>query len=185
MTGQITTGNLGSDPVNAKHLVESELVVGLVGAIGTELKRIGELLEKQLVRAGYCVHRVKISRDVIPLFGTVEHKNDQFDRIRKLMDAGNAARDSSNDDSVLALGASATIAAKRSGDGSPSYRTAYIIDSLKRPEEVERLRKIYPGGFILVGVYAEEGRRLRALTDVGISPEDAQNSLKTMRTKSL
>ena len=50
-----------------------------------------------------------------------------------------------------------------------------IIDSLKRTEEVEKLRLIYPSGFVLMGIHAKESRRLQHLTnDLGISLEKAQ-----------
>jgi deoxycytidylate deaminase len=165
---------MGDDPIDKLHRVDSELVIGLVGAVGTDLGRVGDLLENQLVRTGYEVRRVKISSDVIPHFGPIEYDgHDEFDRITKLMNAGNKARAMAKDNSVLALGAASTIAAMRS-EGMPLYQKAFIIRSLKRPEEVERLRKIYPSGFVLLGVHAEEPRRIRELQDRGISLERAQ-----------
>jgi deoxycytidylate deaminase len=57
----------------------------------------------------------------------------------------------------------------------PAPKTAFIVSSLKRPEEVARLRNIYPHGFVLLGVHADESRRLRHLTeDLGISQENAK-----------
>lgn len=167
------------DPVDKLHAIDSELIIGLVGAIGTELDRVGNLLENQLVRTGYHVHRLKISQEIIPMFGPIEfEEHDQFDRINKLMDAGNNAREATNDNSILALGAASRIAAKRKHERHPSFQTAVIIDSLKRPEEVERLRKVYPSGFILLGVHAEENRRLQMLIERGISQDGASELIK-------
>ena len=87
---------------------------------------------------------VKVSGDVIPLLAEVpDHNNDQYKRFWDLMDAGNQARSVSDDDSVLALGVATHIFALREKDdnGSPQplTKTAFIVDSLKRPEEVENL----------------------------------------------
>ena len=106
---------MSDDPIDKLHKVDSELVIGLVGAVGTDLGRVADLLENQLVRTGYKVDRVKISTDAIPHFGAVEYDgHDEFDRITKLMDAGNLAREKGEDESVLGLGAASTMAAKRS-----------------------------------------------------------------------
>lgn len=158
---------------------ESELVVCLVSAVGTENKLVMDLLDERLMRAGYEVHIIKVSRHVIPNIHEVpDHGGDNYSRISNLMDAGNAARAKSNDDSVLALGAASRIFAmreKESGLPKGSPKTAYIIDSLKRPEEVAKLRQIYASGMILVGVHATEERRKNSLvTNQGIAPERAE-----------
>jgi cytidine deaminase len=168
------------DPIEKRHNVDSELVIGLVGAVGTDLKRVRELVTESLARIGYQVITIKISKDVIPLFGEVEYEeNDESERIEKLMDAGNRARERSGDDSVLALGAASVIASNRKADDRhPMPRTAFIIDSLKRPEEVDRLRKIYPSGFVLLGVHAEESRRISKLCLRDVSQEKAIQLIK-------
>ncbi len=158
---------------------DSELVIGLVSAVGTENKRVVDLLKESLGVAGYTVHEIKLSQDVIPALCTVSaHGNNQFDRITNLMNAGNAARESSEDNSILALGAASEIFAKRTkdhGNAQKSPKTAYIIDSLKRPEEVTRLRLIYPSGFLLIGIHSDLERRTEHLINVRVmSAEQAE-----------
>src|SRR5690606_34872792 len=49
----------------------------------------------------------------------------------------------------------------------------------KHPEEVERLRQLYPHGFHLIAVHADEKRRYRYLIDEKrIDPEDAQRLME-------
>jgi deoxycytidylate deaminase len=43
-------------------------------------------------------------------------------------------------------------------------RVAHVIVSLKRPEEVETLRRIYGSGFFLIGIFAGEAERFTFLT---------------------
>lgn len=90
--------------------LESELVIGLVGAVGMESDVVTTLLKERLTCAGYRVEVVKISRDVIPLIQKVtDHGRDRYKRISSLMDAGNAARKASGNDGVLALGAATIV----------------------------------------------------------------------------
>lgn len=153
--------------------------MGLVGAVGTDLERTSQLLGTELLRTGYRVRNVKLSRQVIPLFGPIEYdEQDEFDRISRFMDAGNKAREHTQDDSILALGAASIIAKERTNQSEPSFRTAFVLNSLKRPEEVERLRKVYPSGFVLLGVHAGEERRRQSLMDLGMSERQAVDLIR-------
>lgn len=171
-----------TDPFNGE--LHSELIIGLVNAVGTENKLVIDLLKERLGRAGYSVVSVKVSNDVIPLLYDVPpHGDDQFKRISDLMDAGNEARATAKNDSVLALGVAAWISARRASDKDesplPLPKTAVIVDSLKRPEEVEQLRLIYPSGFILIGVHADVDRRRRHLAeDRGMTVEKANELIR-------
>jgi deoxycytidylate deaminase len=149
---------------------ESELVFGLVGAVGTELKLVVNVLMDRLTAFNYEAVQVRVSTEIIPEVVDLESVvcsatsgSSEYLRISKLMDAGNAARQQSCDNSVLALGVAAKISADRpkgtDSQREPFPRRAYIIHSLKHPEEVARLREIYPEGFYLVGVHADEKRR--------------------------
>jgi len=163
--------------------IQSELIVGLVGAVGTEIKQVVELLNERLGLAGYNVQTIKVSKEVIHLLHPIEYdSNNPVDRIGKSMDAGNSAREDCQDNAVLANGVSTLIYRERpkyDGKSIPHIRKAFIVDSLKRPEEVSRLREIYPGGFVLVGVHSEQARRKENLTNnLGIAKEDADELIK-------
>jgi cytidine deaminase len=161
---------------------DPELIIGLVGAVGTEIKVVVELLEERLRLAGYETEKIKISEQVIPLVpeacGAYD-ASDAFQRIKALMDGGNAVRRLANDNGVLADGVATLIydgrAKDKDGRSIPNVRKAYIVDSLKRPEEVGRLRSVYPNGFVLIGIHSEENQRLENLVNnLGISPENAK-----------
>ncbi|MBI5764262.1 MAG: cytidine deaminase [Planctomycetes bacterium] len=167
-----------------KAYTESELIIGLVGAVGTELGKVREELEARLKTIGYTVIQVKVTQDVIPLI--VKSKTwpdgDEYERLMSLMDAGDEARKNSGDNSILALGAAAFINSKRTRekqDPQPQPKRAYIISALKHPEEVERLREIYPEGFYLIGVHSDPERRLAYLTtDRRISAAHAKHLIQ-------
>lgn len=100
--------------------------------------------------AGYKVVHVHITTDVIPEIVVPKDwpDTDEFARLMALMDAGNEARLISGDNAILALGAAAFIDLKHSKDEGeqpqPSRKHAYIISSLKHPDEVSRLKRFIP-----------------------------------------
>ncbi len=154
-----------------KSFSDSELVLGLIGAVGTDLQKVRDILRDRLKVIGYKVAQVRVTRQVIPkIVAPKRHpKGDEHARLVALMDAGDAARSRSGDNSILALGAAAFINSRRktANPKRPRHRArqAYIISSLKHPEEVERLRAIYPHGFYLIGVHSDEKRRKKWLRE--------------------
>lgn len=156
----------------------AELVIGLVGPVGTELRKVATILEARLTSLHYSTSQVHISTDVIPKIVAVDKKHDgsEFSRISSMMDAGNLARKQSGDNSILALGAAAFISSKREEDenGNKKFipRRVHVIHSLKHPEEVARLRNVYANGFFLIGVHADHERRLRYLREDKRIPDD-------------
>jgi Deoxycytidylate deaminase len=152
---------------------DSELVIGLVGTIGTNLTEVAGLIEERLLKFNYTTERIKISTDVIATIGSPSPSEDEFGRISAYMEEGNNLRRNSKDNSILALGAAARINLLRKKQEA-LRRKSFIINSLKNPAEVQRLRKIYSNGFFLIGVHADHTRRHNYLTkDKSISEEQA------------
>jgi deoxycytidylate deaminase len=61
----------------------------------------------------------------------------------------------------------------------PFPRRVYVLDSVKRPEEVDTLRKVYGPGFFLIGIYAtEEERQSYLVKDKNIDPQIASELIK-------
>lgn len=144
----------------------SELVIGLVGAVGTELPPVVRNLEDRLKVYGYTPCYIRISKDIIPTLSASARSSHsaEFGRVNGLMDAGNDARRRSGSNSILAYGVADAIRRHRSKLGA-GKKVAFIVSSLKRPEEVVALREIYRGGFYLIGVYADETRRIKYLVE--------------------
>lgn len=87
------------------------------------------------------------------------------------MSKGDDARKTSNNNGILAYGAVKLINEKRP---QIPQKTAYIINSLKHPDEVSLLRKVYGQGFYLFGIHSDKIRRINYLkNDKGISQKNA------------
>lgn len=158
---------------------DSELVIGLVGAVGTDLSFISSIIKERLSTFEYTCDIVKISDDIIKPIVKM-HTDGYCNRVNALMTEGNELRKSTGDYGFLAKAAAAKINSSRDNDElnggkKPSRRKAHIISSLKHPDEVADLRKIYSSGFFLIGVYGLESRRLEYLIrEKNLTKEEAE-----------
>jgi hypothetical protein len=146
----------------ARELPDAELVFAFVCPLGTPSIRVQEALSNALREHEYEIEvLVRISR-LLDEMGPAPSGERPEERQERLMEAGNHLRRKHGGD-YLALMAIATINASRPQDANgmvvPHKRRAHIIQSLKHPDEVARLRHVYGKGFFLLGVSAP--RRLR------------------------
>jgi cytidine deaminase len=85
------------------------------------------------------------------------------------MDAGNEFRKLLGRGDALALIGAASIAKERVNitkeAGKPASRTAYVLRSLKRPEEVSTLRDIYGRNFFTLAAYSPKSKRIDRLAN--------------------
>lgn len=147
--------------------VNSEIIVGIVSAVGTEVERVITPLRDRLSGFGYDVKLIKVSS----LLPSESQYSSEYDRIRHLIAEGDRVRAVSGNFGILACGAAKSIAASRPQARS---KVAYIVNSLKHPDEVTLLRKIYGLGFYLIGIHSEKKRRISYLTnDKGLTQSQA------------
>ncbi|WP_175422712.1 anti-phage dCTP deaminase [Vibrio parahaemolyticus] len=155
------TNSTTTDSIERRYLTtginEGELVIGIVSAVGTEYKRVTDPLIDRLKGFGYSVQEIRVSA-CLPSFSGA----DEYERIKHYMQAGDALRENSENNAILAAGVAKNISSSRSPSNS---KRAFIVNSLKHPREVEFLRKIYGDGFYLIGIHADEKRRHQHLTD--------------------
>lgn len=147
----------------------SELVIGLVGAVGTNLDLLKISLTEMLKAYSYDVEEIRISKAIIREFRKIPKSDNNYTTANELMTAGNYLREKSENNAILSMAVTALISKLRDKDESntpkPRYRKAYIIHSLKHPDEVNLLREVYTNGFYLIGVYANEKRRKNYLIE--------------------
>lgn len=141
-----------------------ELVIGLVGAVGTDLDCVTEALSKSFKEVEYSCSEIKLSELLHQLD---KFKNlpitSEYKRIKTHMNAGDELRAKTERADALALYAAEAIRVRRqeaTGDANkPNQRHAYILRSLKHPAEVVALRQIYNSRFQLVSAYSPESVR--------------------------
>jgi len=135
----------------------SEIIIGVVSAVGTEVTRVITPLIDRLSGFGYEVKEIKVSSLL-----SGDATTNEYERIKLLMEKGDQLRKTTKNNAILAYGSAKLIKEVRTGDNK---KKAYIINSLKHPDEVETLRKIYGQGFYLFGIHSDKKRRLHYLTN--------------------
>jgi deoxycytidylate deaminase len=163
---------------------DSELVIGLVAPVGTNFEKFQHLLGRCLKKFGYETdgYVVRLSEltanfQVDPI-ADAPKKSPEAARIYRMMHAGNQLRFTAERGEFLALAAAKAIRARRPPDGV-LLKTAHVVRSLKHPDEVRALRRIYGSGFYLIGVtVGEEQRRAFLQDDKGCSRDEVDELLK-------
>ena len=130
--------------------------------MGTVSSDIIECIVDSLNKFHYNSDIIKVSKEILSPFVSVQPNFlNEYERISFFMDKGNEIRKKTGDDAILMKGVAAFIYGKyRLGNGEgPQSRKAYIIDSIKHPDEVEFLRRTYGDGFHLIGISDDFERR--------------------------
>lgn len=143
-----------------------ELVFGLVGPIGTDMKLIVEVLREELAKVNYSVFEIRVS-NLIKDFKLPLSESPLEERYNSYIKAGNSIRSEMERADAFALLSVAAIRKYRleatGGREIPPERTAYILNQIKRPEEISTLRAIYGDAFVQVSAYSSKSTRLNAL----------------------
>lgn len=168
---------------------EAELVFALVYPVGTDYSGVTLTLKNYIKRFNYRPEEIRLSEHIanidkrVKLSDVLLVDEPEAARINSYMDGGNAIRKLTRCSDFVTAAAIAEIGRRRShnpqGFSEPARRTIHILNSLKRPEEVSMLRRIYGLGFYLIGIFASESERLEYLTqDKNIRKADALKLMK-------
>ncbi len=155
-----------------------ELVIGIAGPIGVDLDQIASSLGTALASVSYSSELIKLTaemerfpvirEDLLPELSKWAG-SDTFNTYMRKMSQANALRKQNNDPAVLARIAVDAIQIRREQHTADSHKVrsshGYIIRQLKRPEEVNLLRKVYGRQFVLVSAYAPEALRKEKLCE--------------------
>lgn len=198
----VGTGAAGASPEAANDAEFSlrvedrsslELVIAFVGPVGSGVTTAAETLKAKLEdQYGYTVEHIKVS-SLIRRFATevgdpVDDTLLGSDRIAQYQTVGNKLRNAKGShylaDRVIekiAFAREKNEGFAKAADGMAvplPKRAAYIVDSLKNPAEVQRLKQIYGDLFWLVTVFAPHKVRERRLCYGGLDDLMARQVMK-------
>ena len=174
----------------------AELVFAIVCPLGTPYKRVTEALRNYLSQFGYKTETIKVSDyfdDLLRQLGSdlSAEASDARAIAQHKIAAGNQIRQLTQQNDIMALVAAGVIAdlryeTNRALGRKPNQRRslprnnmAYVISTVRRPEEVITLRRIYGDGFFLVGANASREVREHYLEEKGIFGEAATSLMET------
>jgi deoxycytidylate deaminase len=157
-------------PRPAQHLqklppfLDSEVVVGVVGRIGVEIDKFVDIVTDTAASLDYDVVHIKLTKFIPKIRGLpkvfeqpVEKKYNSY------ITFCNRLREKTRANNVMALLAILKIEHHRKKSAGspkvPAKRTLYIIDQLKRPEEVSLLRLVYGPLFVQASCHAPLEKR--------------------------
>lgn len=165
-------------------LGQTELFVAMVAAVGTDMDMICDQVAIGLAEYEYEVHHLRLS-DYLAEQAEEDFRSKPFDeQLWDAMTAGDQLRVTSQRSDALALHAVSDIVATRGqlapedGD-SMEYldRHAFVLRSLKTPDELETLRDIYGPRLIVIAAYSPRDQRLAHLaTQIESSRGNADRS---------
>jgi cytidine deaminase len=148
---------------------DPELFIGIVGAIGSDLNLLCSALKESFSHVFYKFTEIHVIEQ-IHLFArwkTLPEKPLE-DRYRSHIAAGDQFREAFGLGDALArwsVAALREIRRETNGDpNEPISRIAFGLRSLKHPEEIQLLRKIYGSNFFLIAAYSPYDTRLSQFT---------------------
>ena len=138
----------------------------LVGPTGTDLGGLMLEVENSLKKFGYESKKFSAT-DLFQVTREDEYnevkKSGEYKRISEFMNWGNQLREESGSNDFLAKYLVSRIAKFREKKRDSIPRRAFILKSLKHPDEVNTLRYLYKDSFYLIGLWADESSRKQLL----------------------
>ncbi|MDQ3676485.1 MAG: deaminase [Actinomycetota bacterium] len=156
------------DVLAIDELGQEEIVLGLVAGTGAELDPFVKELDEMLHAYDYDARVIRLSELLHDFeeWQTLEGK--QASWVSEHQDAGDALRTRLDSKDAMAELAMSAVRARRdellAGD-EYHPRTAWVLRTLKRPEEIEALRRVYRSRFLLMSVHVPEQARRESLRD--------------------
>lgn len=156
----------GSDPLQTlRPMANPEIVFGLVGPIGVELNPVIEAIGQALA-GKYRTTTIRLSELIEEFFDIDLSTEPDHLRIRKLMHLGTYLRQQSGLGEAVGLLGIEEIARLRDETlDAKDDSNAFIIRSIKTPDEVQLFRNVYGRGFYLISVYSQRENRVSYLSD--------------------
>ncbi|TQL02788.1 anti-phage dCTP deaminase [Cellulomonas sp. SLBN-39] len=167
--------------IDSEAVANFEIVIGLVAPIGTDVDSLVAYLEASLEKVNYKTECLRLSGllDETPSGRELPHTSSDPRYYEARMGAGDELRESLGSSDALAAYAIAKIRStrfQRASSNEQTARHAWILRTIKHPEEIRLLRATYGRRFVLVSATASEASRrasiLSGLRDA--SPESTQ-----------
>ena len=153
--GRMTADNATEE--SAPTIGPPEIFIGIVGPLGSPTDQLQRFLESELQQCGYKPLSIRFSDELAKLIPHISSFADE--RAKQLIHAGNKVCLVVEDSNAVArLGIQRLIAMRAD---NIAEKRAWILRSLKRPEEVALLRNVYGSTFYVLAVNTSYETRIR------------------------
>ncbi len=143
-----------------------ELVFALVGAAGTHLDELSGVITEELSYFGYKAEEIRLSGLLKNFTEWIDKPwTSESERIKYCQTMGNRFRKQLKRGDALTLASIAEIQLRRAKSSQHAHKpaTAYILNQLKHPDEVDLLRLVYGPSFLLIAAHAPKDMRIKDL----------------------
>jgi deoxycytidylate deaminase len=156
-------------PINLIRHKDPEIFFAIVAPVGADVDRVCDGLTEVLKSFAYQLELIRVIEQLKQFGKFLTNEPEPLDeKIEGRMNAGDEFRDKAGRMDALAILAVSMVLEFRGRHQSKDKamsRQAYLFRSLKRPEEVTALRRIYGSNFILIGVHAGREERIENLAE--------------------
>ncbi|WP_369186555.1 deaminase [Streptomyces sp. R08] len=136
-----------------------ELFIGLIGPLGSPTDKMRDFLKAEFEQCGYQPFVVRLSDELARLLPTLSPFEDE--RTDQLIQAGNKVCSSTGHGNAVARLAIHKVMRQRMDSEERSSKRVWILQSLKRKEEVALLRFVYGDAFFALAVNASYETRVK------------------------
>ena len=153
-------------PVNLIRHADPELFFAVAAPVGADVETVCTGLDRVLGRFGYGLHTIRVIEELKRIDSYLENESEFFDKqLENRMNEGDRFRKETGRDEALALLALDNVRRFRKKKSVAIPRQAYLFRSLKRPEEVNALRRIYGSNLVVIGIHSGRDKRIENLAD--------------------
>lgn len=156
-------------PIDLIRHKDPELFFAVAAPVGADLDSVCGALEEALKRFSYRLEPIRVIELLKQFEGylvndpqfadkKIEGRMDDGDRFRRTLERNDAL-------ALLALSGVVKYRAKHGSNNKPLDRTAYLFRSLKRPEEITALRRIYGSNLVVIGSHSGRSERVDHLAE--------------------
>ena len=157
--------------IEGNGAIRPEIVIGLVGALGTDLGRVENALANALLSVGYAHKTVHVSERIASAYEDLDLPElpGTATPLDRLMDLGDKLRQHHEDGAVAAAITVSAISQQRfeqigeqAAQGIERDSVGTIVRQLKHPDEAQLLRSVYGPRFVLLGAWSPKHERAAA-----------------------
>ncbi len=145
-----------------------ELVVGVIGALGTDMGRVRDAIAVALAPVKYRTEDIDLGAAVSEVggLGTPAGGGTEHDRISSRMERGNELERAAGPGAAASLAVAMMQRSRERVAGSaekPAAGRACVLGPITRPSEIKVLRGAYGGRLLLVSAYSPRDARIKEL----------------------
>ena len=145
-----------------------ELVICVIGALGTDVDCVCDAIAKALARVKYSSEIIDLGAVLSEVtgLGTPAGEGAEYDRISSRMERGNELERRVWPGAAAVLAVARMLLSRRNITGSvaePAAGHAYVLKSVTRISEIDKLRGMFGGQLLIVSAYSPRDARVREL----------------------